>query len=316
MKLTDMNQNLTDLLEQNSFLTDSGLETTLVFHDGMDLPHFAAFTLLQSEQGRQRLKEYYTRHFNIAREKKLGFLFETPTWRANRDWAAKLGLSSNQLEAINQLAVRELESLCRQHNDVPTLISGCVGPRDDGYNPAFRMSITDAEEYHEAQVRSFAGTNANMVSAITMTYPEEAIGITRAALKHRLPVVISFTVETDGKLICGMSLKEAIETVDQETDNAPAYYMINCAHPSHFDSVLGNENWVERIRGIRANSSRKSHEELDNATELDEGNPIELGKEYQALRSRLNRLAVYGGCCGTDHRHIEAISKACFHHDV
>lgn len=312
MSQSTMNQNIINLLEQRPFITDSGLETTLVFHDGLDLPHFAAFTLLETDAGKQRLQDYYRIHFDIAKEKNTGFLFETPTWRANPDWAEKLGLNPSQLAELNKLAVSELDQLRKQNPTVPALISGCIGPRGDGYQPDFLMSEAEAEEYHRFQAECFATANVDLVSAITMTYPEEAIGITRAAKKLNLPVVISFTVETDGRLINGMSLKEAIEVVDRATENGPLYYMINCAHPSHFEGVLNSEGWLNRIRGIRANSSRKSHEELDNSTELDEGNPLELGGEYRELQGKLKNLAVYGGCCGTDHKHIKAITNACF----
>lgn len=133
----------------------------------------------------------------------------------------------------------------------------------------------------------------------------------RAARAAGMPVVISFTLETDGHLPSGQSLAEAIRETDAATDGAPAYYMINCAHPSHFrDRLAEGSDWRSRIRGLRANASRLSHAELDEATELDEGNPDELGADYRELRLLLPELAVFGGCCGTDHRHVEAIARA------
>ena len=153
-----------------------------------------------------------------------------------------------------------------------------------------------------------------MISAVTMTYPEEAIGIIQAASQFNIATVISFTTETDGRLPNGITLREAIEAVDNATDNGPSYYMINCAHPDHFSQALDeNAPWVQRIHGVRANASRKSHAELDESKELDSGNPKELGKQYQALRQQFPHFNVLGGCCGTDHRHIEHISKCCHH---
>jgi homocysteine S-methyltransferase len=150
-----------------------------------------------------------------------------------------------------------------------------------------------------------------MVSAITMNYPEEAIGIALAAKDAGMPVVISFTVETDGKLASGATIGEAITAVDLATGATPIYFMINCAHPTHFDNVLPeDEAWLGRIRGVRANASHKSHAELDEATELDDGDPDDLGRRYRALRRSLPRMNVLGGCCGTDHRHIAAIAEA------
>lgn len=293
------------------FITDSGLETTLVFHDGLSLPCFASFPLLESKTGRKRLRDYFQTHIDIARRRNAGFLLEAPTWRANRDWGAKLGYSPPQLQAINHDAIYFLEQLRLSNPDVPMVISGNVGPRGDGYNPAFLMSAQEAQDYHSEQIVTFTDTSADLVSAFTLCYAAEAIGITRAAQAAGIPVVISFTVETDGKLITGQTLQDAIEEVDSATHSGPAYYMINCAHPTHFSNTLQGERWLQRIVGVRANASRKSHAELDASTELDDGNPVELGREYQELKTRLTNLSVYGGCCGTDHRHVDEIGKYC-----
>jgi homocysteine S-methyltransferase len=173
------------------------------------------------------------------------------------------------------------------------------------------MTAEEAERYHSAQVRTFSETAADMVSALTMTYVEEAVGIARAARAAGMPAAISFTVETDARLPSGQALGEAIEQADAETDGGVAYFMINCAHPTHFADVLeADEPWADRIRGLRANASAKSHAELDEAEELDEGDPVELGAQYRALRPRLRNLNVVGGCCGTDHRHIAEICRA------
>jgi len=126
-----------------------------------------------------------------------------------------------------------------------------------------------------------------------------------------MPVAISFTVETDGRLPSGASLDEAIETTDAATGGYPVYYMINCAHPTHLESAVARAGeWRDRIRGLRANASRRSHRELDESPDLDMGNPEELGREYRELRSVLRNLSIVGGCCGTDHRHVAAIARA------
>jgi S-methylmethionine-dependent homocysteine/selenocysteine methylase len=174
------------------------------------------------------------------------------------------------------------------------------------------MSAGEAASYHAAQIDTFADTEADMVAAMTMTYAEEAIGIARAAKAARMPVVISFTLETDGRLPTGQSLGEAIEAVDAATEAWAAYFMINCAHPTHFARAIeSREGWCRRIRGMRANASRRSHAELDSSPDLDEGNPVELGGEYRAILTSHPWINVLGGCCGTDHRHVEAISHAC-----
>jgi len=295
------------------FLTDGGLETTLIFHRGLDLPAFAAFDLLKHEGGRDELRAYFEPYVGLARHQGVGFVLDTATWRANPDWALQLGYSLDDLDAANRDAVALAEEIraAGAANGTPIVINGVVGPRGDGYDPAVLMSSDEAEGYHARQVAAFADSAADMVTAVTMTHAEEAIGIARAARAHDLPAVISFTVETDGRLPDGQALGAAIERVDAETGESVAYFMINCAHPSHFADVLEDDGaWRERIRGLRANASAKSHAELDEAEELDAGDPVALGAEHQALRPRLGSVAVLGGCCGTDCRHVEAIGKA------
>jgi S-methylmethionine-dependent homocysteine/selenocysteine methylase len=295
------------------FLTDGGIETTLIFHDGLDLPYFAAFHLLKDAAGTEALRRYFRRYAEIAVGCGVGFILESATWRASPDWAAKLGYTQQGLHDANRKAIELLHELREElENDgSPMVISGCIGPRGDGYDPGHVMTAVEAQAYHSGQARVFAGSSADLITAITMTNMPEAVGVIRAAQAERMPVVISFTVETDGRLPTGETLKEAIEAVDAATDRGPAYYMINCAHPSHFASVLDGGNWTRRVRGIRANASKCSHAELNDAEVLDEGNPVELGQDYAALRARCPWINVLGGCCGTDHRHIEHIWHAC-----
>ncbi|MFL6030331.1 MAG: homocysteine S-methyltransferase family protein [Gaiellaceae bacterium] len=291
------------------FITDGGMETTLIFHEGLDLPHFAAFVLLDDEQGRQALRSYFGRYVDIARERGVGIVLDTPTWRASADWGELLGYSKDALADVNRRGVVLLEELRTEAGAKPPIvIAGCIGPRGDGYRADFLMSQDEAEEYHASQIASFVGTAADLVSALTLTYSDEAIGIVRAAQTAQMPVAISFTLETDGRLPSGEPLGEAVEAVDEETGGAAAYFMINCAHPTHFAHVLGDAGpWLDRIRGVRANASTKSHAELDEAEELDEGDPADLAARYRDLRERMSNLNILGGCCGTDHRHIDEI---------
>lgn len=296
------------------FLTDSGMETTLIYHDGVELPCFASFTLFKTPDGVARVRDYYARHAGIAKRSGMGFVLETPTWRANRDWGAKLGYSSEALAQANRDAVALMAELRDDFETPgqPFVISGNIGPRGDGYDPRAKMSAREAQDYHGEQIAVFAGTQADLVSAFTMNYIDEAVGIARAAQAYAMPVVISFTVETDGRLPTGETLKDAIMAVDQETGAYPVYYMINCAHPTHFrDAVATGEDWLKRIGGLRGNASRRSHAELDTATELDAGDPVEFGALHGELRRLLPQACVLGGCCGTDHRHVEQIAFAC-----
>jgi len=297
-------------LEGGLFLTDGGLETVLIFHEGLDLPEFAAFPLLDDDAGTEQLRRYYRPFAQLARERGLGFVLESPTWRASPRWATALGYSVEQLDALNRKAIALMEELRSEFADGgPVLISGCIGPQGDGYQPSSTLSAAEAEAYHSTQVGTFADTAADLVTALTMTYVDEAIGVARAATAAGIPVVISYTVETDGRLPSGQALGDAIAECDAATEAAPAYYMVNCAHPTHFADVLAGP-WTERIGGLRANASMRSHAELDEAAELDAGDPADLGARHGALRGRLPAVTVLGGCCGTDARHVAAIRNA------
>jgi S-methylmethionine-dependent homocysteine/selenocysteine methylase len=296
------------------FLTDGGVETTLVFRKGIELPQFASFPLLDTEEGRQTLRDCVRPYLDLSRKHDAGIIIETLTWRASRDWAQKLGISSADLERLTRTAVDEVAGFRKEYESDgrPVVISGQVGPRGDAYNPDRLLGIEEAERYHAEQVGIFRDTEADFVTSMTLTHVEEAIGITRAAGAAGLPVVIGFTVETDGRLPNGQTLGEAIEAVDQDDCASPAYYMINCAHPTHFASVLEpGARWTERIRCLRANASALSHAELDESTEIDEGNPTELGQQHREMLEILTNVNILGGCCGTDERHVDAIFQAC-----
>jgi len=296
------------------YLTDGGLETVLVFTYGIELREFAAFELLNDTHGSDRIYNYFARHAKIATDNKTGFILDSVTWRASTAWGVKLGYSEEDLDKINLKSIELLERVRSNFESESSkfVISGALGPQGDGYQPTELLSEQAAEAYHTRQIATFAATNADMVTAFTITHSAEATGIVRAAASIGMPVVISFTVETDGKLPSGETLQQAIETVDQATENAAAYFMLNCAHPLHFEHILRSDQpWTGRLKGIRANASSKSHAELDESEVLDDGNPAELGRQYKRLTELLPDLNILGGCCGTDHRHIEEICMAC-----
>lgn len=299
------------------FITDGGLETTLIFHDGIDIPHFASFDLLKTTDGYDRVYAYYARYLEIARSAKVGVILESPTWRASSDWGLRMGYCASQLADINAKSIRMMSDLRDQYQTVetPCLISGCIGPRGDGYKMSERMTTKQARDYHAVQIQTFAKTSVDMVSAITMNYVDEALGIALACQDAGVPCVISFTVETDGHLPSGETIEEAIALIDHHTGAYPIYYMINCAHPDHFrDKLEGKGAWKNRICGVRANASRQSHAELDACEHLDDGNPDELGRLYRDLAALLPNLSVIGGCCGTDHRHVSAMTEHALAH--
>ena len=295
------------------FIGDGGLETTMIFREGFELPEFAAFTQLGEPAGRKALRRYYDDFIAIARDYGIGFTLDTPTWRASAGWGEKLGLSPAAIADVNRDAV-ELAAEIRaaeEGQQTPIAVCGALGPEGDGYHPDHVLGAGDAEDCHAPQVEVFAAAGVDMVAAYTLTYAEEAIGMVGAAGAAGVPISISFTVETDGRLPSEEPLGEAIERVDAETGSAAAYFMVNCAHPTHFGADLETGGrWLERLGGIRANASRLSHAELDEMDSLDDGDPEELAGEYRDLGPKLPALRVLGGCCGTDRRHIAAICDA------
>ena len=301
-------------LSGNLFLADAGVETDLIFNHGIEIREFAAHTLLPDPKGRAALAGYFEGFLKLANEQDAGFVLDTVTWKAHRHWAEKLGATESDLKAANEACVRFIEDLRARFADSakPIVLNGVIGPRGDAYRPEQVIAIDAAEEYFSQQLGWLAATEVDMVTALTFNQAGEAAGLARAARTVGLPVVVSFTVETNGALPTGQSIADAITEVDAATESYPAYYMINCAHPTHFDHVLeAGEAWTGRLGALRANSSSKSHEELNESPTIDEGNPQELGGQYKALLGRHPHFRVLGGCCGTDHRHMDCISTAC-----
>lgn len=306
-------------LQGGWYLTDGGIETVLIYQDGIELPEFAAYVLVGTEQGREQLRRYYRRYLDIAASAPgAGFILESPTWRAGADWGARLGHDADAIRRYNADAVSLMQELRAEYAGRivgPIVVSGCIGPRGDGYVADADLGPEGARRAHQPQADALAAAGVDMLTAITMTTTAEAMGVVRAAAQAQRPCAVSFTVETDGKLPSGESLRAAIEAVDADAAAlgiaAPAYYMVNCAHPTHFEAVLEESGaWRDRIGGLRANASTRSHAELDVMTELDAGDPIDLAGRYSRLRAPLAKLNVVGGCCGTDHRHVQAMCQA------
>lgn len=293
------------------YLTDAGLETDLIFNRGVEIPEFAAHTLLDNEPGRRAMQEYFQPYLEFARQRRTGFILDCPTWKAHRHWAKSLGVTPESLEQTNRDAVAFMDQLRQplSGSTYPIMLNGLVGPKGDAYAPESLISSDEAFDYHSEQLGWLAQTPVDMVTAMTLTQSAEAVGIVKAATAVGIPIVVSFTVETDGALPTGQPLDEAIRFVDWATESSPAYYMVNCAHPDHFESVLSAGDWRQRIRGIRCNASRCSHAELDACETLDAGDPAELAMQYQSLINHMPWINVVGGCCGSDIRHVTAIAE-------
>lgn len=294
------------------FLTDGGFETWLFFQQGFEAPEFAAIVLMDDEAARQAMRRYFDGFLSMAAAAQTGFVLDTNTWRGCTHWGPLLDRPVTEMLRLSMDAVRFAKQIREewQSRVSPILVNGVIGPAGDGYAPGNLPDFAEARDMHRPQIGTFAKAGVDMVSAITMTNTGEAIGIAQAAMEVRLPIVVSFTVETDGRLPTGESLGDAIHLVDEATSSAPIYYMVNCAHPDHFrDAVAAGTDWVTRIGGVRANASRLSHAELDVAETLDDGDPIEFGQLHSDLVGLLPNLRVVGGCCGTDHRHVGCVSQ-------
>ena len=294
------------------FLTDGGTETELIYTLGFELPCFASFHLLNDNKGYAAIRNYYRRHADIAKKYGVGFILDSLTYRASADWGKELGYSEQELANMNHKAVNLLREVADEFETESSrmVISGCLGPREDAYLPEGNMTPAEAELYHLQQICTLDDAGVDMICALTLNESDEAIGITRAAQTRNIPVVISFSLEINGRLLDGGSLEDAINAIDKATNNGPAYYMINCAHPTHFENILEHKNWTRRIRGIRANASSKSHAELGESVELEEGDPKELGFQNGELAGEFPHINVFGGCCGSNHRHVEEICKS------
>ncbi len=294
------------------FLTDGGTETWLMYKRGFELPEFSAFHLLNDPRSAAALREYYTAFANVAVKLGTPFIFDSLTYRASRDWGALLGYSTEGLAEMNHNCFELYRQCAAAAGLAPenAVISGCIGPKGDAYQTNQDLTAESAEAYHAEQIQTFKAAGADIVTALTLNTTDEAIGIARAAEGTSLPSAIAFTIEKDRKLRSGETLKQAIETVDEATSNAPAYYMINCSHPVDFGPALANEPWANRIRGLRANASSLDHGTLCQLGHLEEGNPDELASQYVDIRAAHPKMNVFGGCCGTDYVHVEKIGRA------
>lgn len=305
-KIAKYRQNLPQL-GNDIFACYTGMDTDLLYNRGIDLPGFASYPLLSNPEHKNILREYYSNLVDFGREQNVGVILDAVTWVANRDRGAELGYTADDLKKFNIDAIELIVNVRNENGDLPTVLCGQVGPRGDGYVLSDLMTTQEAEDYHSEQIETYSNTEADLVSAFTICYAEEAAGVVRAAQRFDMPVAIAFTVETDGRLPTGMSVKEAIEQVDAESNGGALYFLINCAHPDHFTGIFNDEPWMQRLRGVVANASRCSHAELEVAEELDDGDPKELGAQVGKLRKKFSHFNILGGCCGSDLRHMKRI---------
>ena len=294
------------------FLTDAGLETDLIFNHGIEIRQFAAHTLLPDATGRAAVADYFRGFLALARDRDTGFVLDTQTWKAHSHWGEDLAETDAELREANRDSVALIARIRDEYADNarPIVLNGVIGPRGDAYVAEVNTVADEAQAYHAAQIGWLAETEVDMITALTLTHTQEAIGLVRAARQQNLPVVISFTVETDGRLPSGERLQDAITSVDEATGSGAEYFMVNCAHPSHLTSVLQDAGWARRIHGLRCNASRKSHAELDRSDSLDSGDPLEFGRQHATIVETMPWMNIFGGCCGSDLRHVTEIANA------
>jgi len=299
-------------LSTGPFLADGGIETDLIFNRGIQIREFAAHTLLPDPTTREAVADYFRGFLGLARSCHAGFILDSQTWKAHSHWAKDLSATKEELREANRDSIDFIAGLRSEYadNEKPIVLNGIIGPTSDAYAPEARVSAEAARRYHARQISWLAETEVDMVTATTFPHADEAVGLVLAAQDAGLPAVVSFTVETDGRLPTGLSLADAIQLVDGATDSAAAYFMVNCAHPDHFFNTLDGSDWTRRVRGLRCNASRLSHAELDACEVLDDGDPGELGQQYRTLAERMPWLTVFGGCCGSDLRHVTEIAQA------
>lgn len=294
----------------NIFMINGGLETTLIYKYNLELPFFSCIDLFKNVNTKKIIYQYYLEYLKVAQKYNSFIIIDTPTWRFNKDWASKLGYNEIELLNRNKEAVVLISKLKNDYNNI--IISGKIGPKYEGYFISEKMSIEESKNYHSTQIKTFSELNIDIITASAMNYVEEAIGISYSAKDKSIPLVISFTLNNDSKLPSGMALEDAINYIDYITNEYPIYYMINCVHPKYFIELLRinkDKKWINRIRGIRPNASSKSHEELEKLNKLDSGNIDELANYCKEIKNICPNINIFGGCCGTNINHVESIYK-------
>ena len=293
------------------YLTDCGIETYIMYKKGFALPNFSLFHLLNDEDAAREIQAYLQRLLAVAERNDVGMILCGPLYRASRDWGELLGYTPERLADVNHRCIEMFEALARDSELARRRIvfSGVVGPRGDAYKLNRTITAQEAEDYHSEQIVTLERAGADMITGLTLNNTDEAIGITRAAEAAGLPAVISFTLNGEGRLQSGCSLKDAIESVDAATGAAPAYYMINCTHPADFAPAFEPGDWTVRLRGVRPNASSLAKGVLCQLGHLEEGDPEELGRQMGEMARRYPHFNVWGGCCGTDDVHLEEICK-------
>jgi homocysteine S-methyltransferase len=294
------------------YLSEGGQETEIMYKHGHDLPEFAMFPLLDDAKARADLDAMYARYLESAAASGFAALMGGLDYRASPDWAEKLGYSRETLREAQLRSIDFLREAAKpfagQLPDI--LIAGVIGPRGDAYKLNRTITAQEAEEYHSVQLGTLREANVDLVSAMTFNNIPEAVGLSRAAKRVGLPIILNFTLDSSSRLRSGPTVREAIEAVDAEAGDAhPECYGLNCSHPIEMAPALEPGGWFKRVRSLRPNAALMEKQALCKIGHLVDGDPPELGAQMGALAHRYPHLDIWGGCCGTWDTHLNHIAK-------
>jgi len=293
------------------YLTEGGTETELMYKHGFELPHFAMFPLLDNPKAVSKMREMFRSYLDVAAEHDFCALMGGLDYRASPDWGDLLGYSPASLSDANLQSIEFLRELANEYSSqVPEiLIQGLIGPRGDAYERNETISENEAEDYHSVQLETLKKANVDSALAITFNNIPESVGVARAAAKIGVPLAISLTLDSNSKLHSGPSLADAITAIDEQTNQAPEYFLINCSHPLEFEPAIEPGDWIQRVRGVRPNASKMDKMALCQIGYLEDGDPEELGRLCGDLARQYPHMDIWGGCCGTWDNHLNEIAK-------
>lgn len=270
--------------------------------------------LIYREDARKAITKITDQYLEIAVRYRQPMMFMTPTRRASRDNVR----NSSYREELIEDNVKFYRSLLKKamekdpaHTEL--YLGGMMGCKGDAYKGTGALTANEAYEYHSWQAKLFAEAKVDFLYAAIMPTLPEAIGMAEAMAETGLPYIISLMIRTDGRMIDGTTIHTAIETIENSIEIKPIFYMTNCVHPANVGKALAWEfNRTElvrnRLKGIQANASPLTPEELDDCCEILSSEPTELAEEIMKLHKH-HGFQILGGCCGTDERHIEEIAK-------
>ncbi len=276
-------------------------------------PHVLHAGFVYDEGGRRALRGLYRQYLDIGLAADLPMIVCTPTWRANPVRLRLADLADRDANGDGArfvAAIRdEYDAYARQ-----VFIGGLIGCAGDAYKPEEGLSTAAATAFHVTQTVALATAGVDFLFAATLPNVDEALGMAHAMAACRIPYVVSFVLQRDGRLLDGIPLHQAVTMIDEAANPRPLFFMANCVHPRVFEAALASEvsrsgSVHERVIGLQANTSMRSPDELDGRGEVDPGEgPEALANAMLRLRRRFG-TKVLGGCCGTDDRHIAWIAR-------